>query len=423
MENFEYVVSDTSGRKIAGSQIADNPNDLIQRLSQQGFRVHSVKKAPTSPIKASTASPPAAVQSSIQPAVRKSQRPTEPILTPSVNPGQASLYFFGLANLLKSGISPHQAMNQLGGRKQVPVLANASQLMAQWTAEGGTLADAMAVFPNLFTPGMVGAVRAGEKGGYTWEACNLIAEEQASARKFRRFFWWVPWGIAQTFLAFWLFTLLRGAMEGGIDSINGKGETKQLMMEYTAKLAVSPIGIMFFILALVGIASIFWLKHPSSRRFQSNMALGVPILGKRTKSENLAHFCWHLGQLGQAGITPWTSWQLAARAVPNESFSEKLLESAGQMGEGIKLSDLAYRSKVIPQEFGNILETGEMAGAIPAAMEQASEYGMEMSRSAENMLKIQTGVWMAIIVFGGGAIAFVIFYSSYLYGAFRVLEN
>lgn len=423
MENFEYVVSDTSGRKIAGSQIADNPNDLIQRLSQQGYRVHSVKKAPTSPVRASNAPPPAKVSAAIQPAVRKSQRPAEPINTLSVNPAQASLYFFGLANLLKSGISPHQAMNQLATRRQVPALSEASKLIAQWTAEGGSMADAMAVFPNLFTPGMVGAVRAGEKGGYTWEACELIAEEQAAAKKFRRFFWWVPWGILQTFLAFWLFTLLRGAMEGGIDSINGKGETNQLMMEYTMRLAVSPIGIMFFCLGLVGLASVFYFKHPSSRMFQSRMAINFPVLGKRTKSENLAHFCWHLGQLGKAGITPWTSWQLAAKAVPNEAFSERLLESSGQMGEGIKLSDLAYRTRVIPQEFGNILETGEMAGAIPAAMEQASEYGMEMAKSAETMLKVQTGIWMAILVFGGGAIAFVIFYSSYLYGAFRVLEN
>lgn len=112
--------------------------------------------------------------------------------------------------------------------------------------------------------------------------------------------------------------------------------------------------------------------------------------------ESLAMFNWHLSQLSVAGIAPSTAWQLASTAIPNQFFSERMQVIGRRSVEKNRMSELVNNSGLYPPEYTGLIGTAEIAGSLPAALEQVSRLTKESMKTADRYSKLSLyGLYLA----------------------------
>lgn len=425
MPRFRYSGFDSAGVERSGEVEAVSENDAVQLLAGQGLRLRFIAAATQSAPAPTAAAPvrpaPAKAASTPRPAAQPAplSAPKAIIRTKPAGHKHMYLWFAQIANMLRAGINPAEALQHVAQRSG-GWAHDAFMEMSRAVAGGAGLADAMETYPDIFSPGTVGAVRAGEAGGYTWEACQAISDQSHASHKLLRLYWWAGLLCTMSLLAFPVAYIGRVGIQRAIGTIETGDSSTQAMSEGVMTAIKGYGGWAFAVVLAVYIAGKWWMRRTASRATRHGLAMSAPIVGKRTKGENMAMFSWHLSKLAKAGISPQSSWGLAARAVPNLAYSAELLKQSIPMGERTPISTLLYNSKLFPEEFAPVVETGEMTGTAPQALEQASELGMADARAAEAKLKYSAGCWTLILLIGGGALAFMVMYQGYLSSALQL---
>jgi type II secretory pathway component PulF len=277
-------------------------------------------------------------------------------------------------------------------------------------------------YPNMFPEGIVGAVRAGEAGGYLPDACETVSKQQKETRRVFNMFAVLmialPWCIFLTLLAASVAFGINSAFQPLLD--NPEGGTFEGGMEGALK---GIVGVLFFVVFGGGWAAYFIGRSERFRSFRHRMGLAVPMFRRRALNENLAHFSFHLGRLAKAGLSPFASWRLAALAVPNEAYADRLTAMSDNLNEQSRLSELLYRSKLFPRETAQIVETGEMTGDLPNALDQVMEFGREREKQANLYIGIKAGCWTTMVFFLGGAVVLMVIYVTYILNVGKFLET
>jgi type II secretory pathway component PulF len=342
---------------------------------------------------------------------------------PSARSGYNDRHFFfaQLAALLRTGISPAEALATILARSSAGTFRREVEEMARMCAEGMSLAEAMEHYPKMFPKGVVGAVRAGEVGGYLPDACDTVSKQQRETRTIFLFFLALMI-VVPLFVGGVLFAItVAGGINRGIDAVrDGNSEPAvELGMQEMFGSVVGPVLIAILVLTVLGIVFALSVKF---RRVRHRIGLALPPFRWRAYNENLAHFSYHLGQLSRAGLSPFTSWRIAAQAVPNEVYADRLVSMAHNMNERTKLSELMYRSRIFPRETAQVVETGEVTGDMPTAMEHVMDIGRQKEKLGVAYIGAKAGCWAILLFTVGGMVMFIIVYGTYIRGVFRVME-
>lgn len=437
MPQFSYDAIDSTGRLVQGRLDAATENELIVRLSTQGLRVQRIHgpgqaPAPLRQVQQPLTAPRPATPPVAQPVPRPTVPSASPVASPVVKPqlklrpsSEADLYFFflQLGNLLRSGIAATEALSTIAQRHRKPDQAAVIRYMSAQTAQGRSLADAMAEFDILFPPGAVGAVRAGEAGGYTWEACEMVAESANASLKLRRIAFWFSLMFWSSVLSLPLLGVAAQAIDRMVKAIdNGRVPIQELGNGLVQGL-IGPWGWITTALCLVFFALNRWMRQPQFREMRHNVAMKAPMLKKRTNGENMAAFYAHLSRLGKAGISPYSAWKLASAAVPNKAFADKLSYLGSTMHENTRLSQVVYASPVFPQELGPLVENGELTGNLPQSLEQAAEVGRGQAQLAETGMKWRMGCWVGLLMLFFSSLFFAVPYRALYESLFKSISG
>jgi len=169
---------------------------------------------------------------------------------------------------------------------------------------------------------------------------------------------------------------------------------------------------------------IFGPKFFGRRRYlplRHKLGATMPVVSRRAKLENARALSYHLGRLQEAGLSPYRSWKLASEAVPNLTFSNRMKEAGTPMTESSKLSAAMRTSEILPGEYADLVQTGEMTGTVPQAMAQVMSLAEQDQAHAETAIKIKAWIWVAILVVGVGGIAFALFYRGFYEEALKAI--
>ncbi len=416
MPEFQYRALDPQGREVRGSLNALNANAAMQSLGGQGLRVKQIQEGVAVP---SVAQPRATVRTEprIPQKINPLQQPATQALpkkrtSPSTN-GELFFLFAQLSNLFRGGIAPSEALVALSQRNPNKKFVQPLMDMAAMTTEGRPLSDALETYPDLFHPGVVGAVRAGEKGGYLAEACGVVSDQCKETHKLQRLFWWVGIVVIMTAISFAAAFAMTVGVDRAIAGIDNPEDARNTLMSGLKDAFLGIVGVSLLAFFVVYFLVKRSLKNPKRMPQRHRIALAFPIVGNRAKAENLALFSWHLNQLGNAGLAPFQAWGLAADAVPNIEFSKRLQRSGKTMNESTRYSTMFYESDLVPREIAAVMETGEMTGNMASSLEQAMDYSRSDQKMADTVLKAKAGCWMALMIIGGGLIALLIVYGAY----------
>jgi type II secretory pathway component PulF len=323
-----------------------------------------------------------------------------------------------LADLLKAGITPAEALNQLAARTWSPKMGGAVKRMSAKASAGVPLSEAMEAEPELFAPSTVGAVRSGETSGNLWQSIDVCAKQIMEAQQYTKGFWWVKYFGPVAGFVLVLSLMLRGFLRSGVDAVMAdtmqEGTTREQMVDGSLASLSSPAGIFTLAILIALSVGLFWLLSPAAWSFRHKMAMKIPILKAHARGESMSHFLWHMGQLSKAGITPWTAWKLAALAAPNQVMQQELSQAGQGASENMNISLLTQQGRMLPQEYQALLETGEATGTLPQALDQVSIASMQDSQTSSKSFKVAVLVAKGVMMVVVWISAFVIFYFSYM---------
>ena len=392
MPFYQYKVSDKQGQVLQGTLQAASPDAAKSALVTAGYTVREVREQSSqAPIPTPTASQPMPAMPQVRPqsafasvpAVSRPEIGRSPQLNQQANPTATAqvktkngrdrdlfFLFSQLGSYFRSGMNPAQSLTDLATR--TPERYRESLLhAAQVVSEGGRMSDAFESYPYLYPPDVAGTIRAGETAGFLPEAMDEIADKmEASHRLKKRLFYFQIMFV----VAFAVSPIIFGVIEGSLDSIKlqdaaggslpvgstfGKAVGKSFVHELPITLA----------LAAGFWAFMAWFQSMKMRDFRHALVARLPVLGPRARAESMARFTWAMTLISRGGLSPQNTFLLGLQSVPNLAIRKTLEEEGQRMGESDKLSTAMRRAAVLPPEFGDIIQTGEITGDVPRALE------------------------------------------------------
>ncbi|MDI9636922.1 type II secretion system F family protein [Kamptonema cortianum] len=442
MQNFQYQGFDQTGASQSGTVEAENANEAVKKLAARGLIIQSVvpvNSAIRSPVEnpisqaskippVQTTRPESATSVRINSVIKgNNQAKLMPIYTGLFRDSDLFILTSQMASVLRSGISPHEMCRHLSQRASLtPQAREAMSKLANLTAEGRPLSEAMTAYPDIFPPGLIGAVRAGEEGGYlplAIENSSLQIQESSKLRKQGKFviaaFWSVVLclpvlGIFLPAVDMMLKRMFRdGATTGGLETL-GHGTLSALL---------GPAGIIFVAMILIWIFSPWLFGRTNLLPLRHKLAATIPPISSFVGFESSQVFAFHVERLSSAGIAPYNAWQLAVEAIPNVEIQSRL-RHVGHPNETTKISDLLHQTKVFPYEMIQMVETGEYTGSVPNAMQQVRAMTEAEAKRTLGLIKVKFWLWIGLSVFCGNCLIMAIFYRGFYDSVFRhVLEQ
>ena len=302
-----------------------------------------------------------------------SDPPTDTIKTKIGSDKDLFILFSQLSSYFRSGINPVQAFHDLM-RRTPKRFHESMKLAADTVAEGGRMSDAFAKYPYLYPPDVIGTVRAGEAAGFLPEAMDEIASKMDLSNRFKKKFKYFAWMFIATIA---LTPMVLGVVQGSIqtmaaqDSAGGSLPPVQTLGKFVGLSFLHNFPITTLIFASIW-GFLAWFNSMPMRSFRHKLVIRLPIIGKRAMAESMARLTWAMGMISKGGMSPQNTFLLGTQAEPNLFVSHKLEEEGQRMGESDKLSSALRRSALLPPEYGNIVETGEVTGDVPRALEHVA---------------------------------------------------
>lgn len=425
MPQFEYEAVDHDHRPLRGHVEAGTANEAVVLLSQQGYRVSRIAKSDV--IGVPPVVRPASVPAVSAPIVQSSAQ-QRPVATPRVSPvvgdqwepvySDADTFFFfsQFASMVKAGITVYDALQRLGTGVSIGEKGRAACLqIAASVNNGRSLAQAMEPWKGMFSPGAVGAVAAGELGGYLWEALEQVAYQAEQAMALRRTYKFLVISIFLTFALLPFVMIGINAFSGMAVELNVTAQENFASLGDKMKAGLLGFWGWFLVLSMVAWFGIrAWTARPQQRDIRHRLAAKTPVFSRRARLASLEAFSFHHDRLLGPGIAPYRAWEAAAAAVPNSSIREELLEAGRDAREGTSVVQIAQRTSLIPQEFQGVIATAEMTGALPQAFEQIRRYSMAEREGVERGMSFRAKIWTGLVMFGVGILTYGFVTAKYI---------
>jgi type II secretory pathway component PulF len=309
-----------------------------------------------------------------------------------------------MGTILRSGIGAVRMLEELSHRQSLkPKARKAMEEMSRFVTSGGSLSDAMSGFPEIFPDGVVGATRAGEAGGYLPDALSNASAQIQESWKLRRYYLWTGFAVFNTVVLVPFLPVMRRAAEGlGATLNNGQGAEQDFVGVYLEAWKQGMMGpplVMIFLICALFLFGPYLFGRIWFLPIRHLLSAKLPLVGWRSRLESGRELSFHLERLAIAGISPYRSYQLAAGAVPNKYYRDRLVWA----GDGLR-EDQSYvnvlAGGVLPQDMVDLVRTGELTGTTPQAFDQIQRMVEGEKRILDNVLKFKAIVWVAIFGLG-----------------------
>lgn len=374
MAVFAYTAVDRTGRRQTGAVTADSRPaavDLVERKGLLPVSIEEKAQAATTATKASTAPVKRVPRSAVDAFTRE------------------------LSNLLAAGLPLAKSLHLLRRESSNPAAARVWTAVHDDVVGGTSLADALAKWPQVFTPVYVAMVRAGETGGFLHVVLQQIADfrtrEQDLKGKVKAALVYpcvlvvVATGVLVFLLTFFIpkFSGIFEEFGSNLPLLTrGVVATSQGLVKYGPVLALAVI-----VAVVLGRRA---LKTDSGRRRMERAVLGTPLLGVVIARFALVRFCRMLGTLVGAGVPLVASLRVAREAIGNQTLADAVSHAIGEVQRGAPLSrSLAQDAVLFPPSAIEMIAVAEETGRLDQELVRLSQtYESDMDRNLRMLVSL-----------------------------------
>jgi len=363
MSNYLYEAVDASGLRSQGALDVIDQNEALKRIREMGLFPTTVRQAMP-------------LQPRLRSLAARKKFPIPLWLSEGrIKPAVLAVFTRQLATLVDVGMPLLRGLRLLQEQEENRALRRVIAEVAKSIESGGTLSEALAAHPKVFSRLYVNMVKAGETGGILEVVLRRQAEFMEKALKIKgkvkaaMFYPMAVLGVAAgilTLLLVYIIPRFQTVFEG---LLNGK----QMPAFTLAVLKISDVFKSHFLvvgmvlLALV-VAFQFCIRTRPGRRWFDNFKLAAPVLGKVSRKVALSRFARTFGTLLGSGVPVLQALTIVKETAGNVVVGDMISKIHDSVKEGGTLADPLKASRIFPAMIGGMVDVGEQTGALPGML-------------------------------------------------------
>jgi type IV pilus assembly protein PilC len=405
MSNYVYEAVDTSGLRSEGALEVTDQSEALKRIREMGLFPTKVRQAMLAPL---------------QPRSEAARRTSRiPLRLPKgrIKPAALAVFTRQLATLVDVGMPLLRGLRLLQDQEENRALKRVITEVARAIENGGTLSEALAAHPKVFSRLYVNMVKAGETGGILEVVLRRQAEFMEKALKIKgkvraaMFYPMAVLGVAAgilTLLLVFIIPRFQTVFEG---LLNGRP-----MPAFTlAVLNLSEIFKSHFLAVGMGVLALvvafqLFVRTRTGRRWFDGFKLVMPVLGKLSRKLALGRFARTLGTLLGSGVPILQALAIVKETAGNVVVGGVISEIHDNVKEGGTLAEPLKASGIFPAMIGGMVDVGEQTGALPDMfLKIADTCDEEMDNAVTALTSLLEPVMIVFLALVVGSIVIAMF--------------
>ncbi len=316
-----------------------------------------------------------------------------------------------LAGLVGSGLPLERALASLSSEAESEAERN---LVADLRAEvnsGSTFGRALAQHPREFSAIYVAVVGAGEQSGNLGLVLEHLAQDLEDQQVLNaKLLGAALYPAIVSLVAMAIVLFLVTYVVPQVASVFA-GSKRALPFLTVLMLGLSDVvrsyGWLMLGLLVLGVGAARWALRAPELRYRFDAAwLGLPIIGRLSRSYNAARFASTLAMLAAAGVPILKALQAASDTLSNQAMRRDAQDALVAVREGAPLASALAQKKRFPGLLSMFARLGEQTGQLPLMLQRAaSQLSSEVQRRAmqlatllEPLLIVLMGLVVMLIV-------------------------
>ena len=292
-----------------------------------------------------------------------------------------------LANLLAAGVPMSRALGILSREATRMAPKKLWAVVHDQVAGGMSLADALSIHSQAFSPIYVAMVRAGEMGGFLDLVLEQIAtfrtrEADLKGRVKSAMVYPTILAILATGLLVFLLTFFIPRFSQMFAEFGG---SLPALTQYI--VAVSGLLVKYWLVLVLGIVLVVFavrrmLSREEGRRTMATLVLRLPLLGTGIARFALVRFCRMLGTLVGAGVPLITSLRVAKEAIGNQVLADTVSSAIESVQKGHPLARSLESCRLLfPAAVIEMVSVAEESGRLDQELTRlATAYDQELDQ-------------------------------------------
>ncbi|MFH1223544.1 MAG: type II secretion system inner membrane protein GspF [Pseudomonadota bacterium] len=392
MAVYKYIGVNTAGKNVDGIIEADSQKTAKIKLKQKGIYATSV------------------VEKSAAEAQEQKQT-LGATIGKKVKSSDITMMTRQFATLVNANIPIVETLEALSDQVENQRLRLILNEAKQKVNEGISIADALSVHSNIFTPLYINMIRSGEASGTLGLVLTRLAEytERQSILRNK-----IISSMAYPILMIVVSMIIIGILfVVVIPKITVIFEDMQTALPiYTVVLiAVANFfrnNILYIIGTLLFILFLFfrYIKTEKGRKGWDETKLHIPIFGKIIRLTAVGQFTRTLSTLHGAGVPLLQALDIVSNVVDNVVIKATLKEARDAVSEGQSLASTLKKSGQFPPIVIHMISVGERTGELEAMLRHVSDaYEIEVETRIQTLTSL---LEPAMIIVMGATVAFIV---------------
>ncbi len=361
MKSYSYVAKDTAGKTMKGTMEAEDGQEVLQKIHDQGWFCVSY--------------------------------------TENLGGKGKSVYKFStkelsfccrqLAAMMTSGLTIVKALDILYKEQEKKGATQCCLEIYEDVQKGATFTEALEMKAGSFPDFFISMVGAGESSGTLDVTMNRLSDHYANENKTNNkikgaMTYPIILGILCVVMVIGMFTLIMPSF-AGMMSEEEMPAISRVLMHFSDFLVAKWWLILIIVVAIV-FGCWYALKIDSVRYRFDMIKLKAPAVGKLIGKIYTARFARTLSSLYSSGIPMVECLERSSRVLGNRYIDNCFIQVIDEVKQGQPLSTSIQKTEVFESMFCSIIYVGEESGALDEILAKTADYYEEESDSAISKL-------------------------------------
>jgi type IV pilus assembly protein PilC len=397
MTNYLYEAVDASGSRNTGLLEVMDQSEALRRIKEMGLFPTMVRPTAPTPARARAR------------AARPAYRRFWPGGAGRVKPATLAVFTRQLATLVNVGMPLLRGLRLLHEQERNRSLKQVVFSIAYTVETGGTLSEAMAAHPKVFSPLYINMVRAGEMGGVLEEVLRRQADFMEKGLKIKSkvkaaMFYPAAVMLVAAAIVTLLMVFVIPRFQSIFDGLVGGRSmpTFTLMVLHFSELFKDHFLTIGAALIVAVAAFRLSLCTSAGRRQFDHFKLVMPVVGGVVRKVALGRFTRTLGTLLGSGVPILQALTIVKETAGNVIVRDLVVRIHDNVKEGGTLAEPFKASKIFPAMIGGMVDVGEQTGALPDMLMKIADNGDEEVDNAvtamTSLLEPVMIVFLAVVV-------------------------
>lgn len=307
------------------------------------------------------------------------------------------------STMIDAGLPIIQCLDILGSQQENPTFKNILQDVKVVVESGGTLAEALAKYPDQYDTLFVNMIAAGEVGGILDTILRRLSEHMEKAAKLK-----AKVKSAMMYPTITIVVAIAVVMVIMVfvipvfqEMFSGLGGQLPGLTQIVVNMSNFIKSNLLYIMGMGG-GSIYAFKRFYSTEkghgIIDDLALKLPVFGILIKKVAVAKFTRTMSTMLQSGVSILDALEIVAKTAGNVTVEECIYDVRTGISEGRTMADPLQESGIFPSMVCQMISVGEATGALDIMLGKIADfYDDEVDEAVNNMTEMIEPMMMVFL--------------------------